>query len=358
MSLVVDLLGHPDVPESLISHPVVYASLIHTWKNGRLLHSSESTSISERVLRRYDAVCSPRVLHSLELVIQLVYTGTLAHYVLYPPARPIITNGLTSNSPREILIIIYSFTLVMQRWSVSTIPFLLVLVSFLVCLPFSPFPEDNSFGALLLALALLILQFHLPHPPSPLFLFSLDRTLPLSTLLHQGLSATLAPVLGFFLPVVIATFFLLSISLRDLIVPVTQALTVDVAPMETRTALLTMLAVEALLSLWCLFILAAAFASLLPGSRPSNAWDRYSTSIGLDARRAFVRALALYGDGCYFPPPFNVVRLVFISLPSTFLHVAGSPRPLDAAKKLAWRIIVGPFAFLAAGIWLWGLRRP
>lgn len=288
----------------------------------------------------------------------------LIHFVLYPLSRPIITNSLQYTGPREFVLILYPMTSLARPWSLSTTPFLLVFLALLVCLPTVPFPGDTTFTILLLALAFHLWQLHSSCTPSPIFLFPVEKGLPLRTFLGQSTSRILFPALMFFLPVLLLTAFLLSISLADTFLQVIYLhfSSLGPAPMETRSALLTLFGVETLLLAISLSILALSFSSrALPPDRPADAWDHYSTPVGLDARRSFARAVAAYPTPYTFPPPFSIIRLLLIQVPSVVFHLIGldSLYPyLETVERILWRITVGPVALVVAGLWLWGLRQP
>jgi len=253
------------------------------------------------------------------------------------------------------MIFLFQLSFLAQPWSFLTAPFLLIFLALLSSLPTVPSPGDTSFNILLLALGLHIFQLHLPHTPSPIFLFPLDRSLPLSTLFRDGISQVAYPAVIFFLPAFLLTSFLLSFSLADTFL---EFINLDLGlgihtmvtptPMPTRTAFLVFF--SAVLVLFS--FLAMAFSSL--PQTGSNSWDRYSKSGGLAARKAFVSAVITYATPYTFPPPFNLLQLVLIRVPSFGMRMLGIPYASYLAKgeRILWRLTVGPLAVvIASAVW-------
>jgi hypothetical protein len=240
-----------------------------------------------------------------------------------------------------------------RSWSIFTTPSVLVFVALSSCLPSVPLPDDIAFSVLIFALALHTLQLHIPHGPTPMFLFPFEICLPLCGLLSRCLSRIILPVLVLFLPVLLLTWSLLCVSLRDVLfsIPVLQTLP---APIQTRTGLFVIFVMEVTLLIPLLLTPLIMTPSLSPKNSSSNNWDRYSESIGLDARKAFVQTVLMYSAPFSFPPPFNLLQLAF-QLPLATLRMHGAPSYfLAATERLLWRATVGLIAIVVAGVWLWG----
>jgi len=312
---------------------------------------------------RYDALSTPRVLHLLELISEFLLAFSLVHYLLYPPAEPINTGRpIGGKGPREYFLMLFPITLLSRPGFTRNLPFMLVCLSFVFAWPSVPLPNNTHFIALHIALAIQILFLHFPHPPSPLFFFPWHQSLPLSVLLTQSMVHIFIPVVLFFLPVLFLAALLLSFSLADATLRVLPPLTLDPSPMITRTSFLVLFTVVILLLLLCLVISAAKFPSLVEESAASHghAWDRYSQSVGIDARRGFARALTRYSKPYYFPPPLNLLQLLGVRLPWVVLRLCGEIRvspKLEAVEQTLWRLTVGPVVGVVAGIWLWNFRK-
>lgn len=300
-----------------------------------------------------------RILHLLELSGELLFLGVLSHFVLYPPTQPIITGNERHRSLREYFLTCWPITTLIRPWSLGSLPSLLVFLSFIFSLPSIPLPNDTSFMVLHLALALRILFLHFPLPPSPLFLLPFRISLPLSVLLTHSVSRVFFPIILFFLPVILVSVLLLSLSLGD---TTFRFLTLDPTPMQTRTVFLILAFIVTLLLILTLVMGASKFPSLSVAdnavSSQSQKWDRFSEHIGLDARRAFVRSLLRYSKPTYFPPPLNFLQVVLIRLPAVIFITLGKKSYLpflETLERLLWRATVGPIACIVAGFWLWGL---
>lgn len=294
--------------------------------------------------------------HLVELTIYLSYIAILAHYALSPSDKPLEAE-YSHLSIRAILLMVYAFTRLCQPWTLFTGPFLLVLIAFLAALPFAPSAEDISYGVILLALSLHILQLQLPYPPGPLHLFPADQALPVAILIWHGVSRVFLPVVIFFLPALVLALFLLSTSLSDTLFQPFVLLTLVPSPMEARTVFLVLLALLFILLLCSLFVLALVYPSVTFGPSVVSTWDRYSRSIGIEARRNFARTVVLYSTPYKFVPPFNVLELTLLLLPATVLRFVSQKHKdfwLAGPRRTLWRAVVGPFGLLFAGFWFWG----
>ncbi|KIM85412.1 hypothetical protein PILCRDRAFT_817424 [Piloderma croceum F 1598] len=344
----------------LLTDDLIDISLQRRWKYGLEAVISSDGSLSQKMLKRYDALGTPRVLHFLELVGEFLLLISLIHFLLYPPTQPIVTGYLKQLGPREFFLILFPIALLARAWSMRDLPFVLVWSSFAFSLPSVPYPGDTSFMILHIALFVQIMFLHCPHPPSPLYLIPCHQSLPLSILLTHNTSRMLVPIILFFLPVLLLATLLLSFALADEGLKLSFIDTLDPSPMQTRTVFLVLFAVVTLLLLLSLFVGAAKYPSLSNIDQSvtpfDRRWNRYSRRIGLEARGAFVHALLRYSKPYYFPPPLNLLHLLLVRLPGAVWSLFGMKEPsphLEAVERILWRISVGPIVGATAGIWLW-----
>ncbi|KAI0274687.1 hypothetical protein BC834DRAFT_965186 [Gloeopeniophorella convolvens] len=359
---VIDILKDPDVPPALISHRLVILSLLRTWTHGKAV--IPAGSLSRRLVQKFDSVATPRVVHAVDVFLQLGYLALLSNYILNPPERPIITNRIPNFiGARESLLMIYTTASLLRPPSFLIGPYVLVACAFYLSLPSAPFPGDTSYSILLGALLLHVLALHLPRTPSPNFLVSPEVTLPLSTLLWYEFSRTLYPVVLFYLPATLLASFFLSVALADSIPHMTTATFafMSPAPMEIRQAFFALWSALLLLILASTVLLVLFSASLLSASsRPASPWDRYSVAVGLRSRRIFAKAVAAYTNPYYFPPPFNLLHILFVHAPRLLVRLSGQKESvfLGHIEGVLWRLTTGILAFVVAGCWLWTASLP
>lgn len=301
-----------------------------------------------------------RVVHAVDILVQLVYLALLSDYALHPPERPIVTTSLNLIGVREAFLMIYATASLLKPPTFLVAPFAFVAGAFLFTLPSAPFPGDTSYSILLAALLLHVLLLHLPRTPSLNFLLSPEVTLPLATLLWREFLQTIYPCILFFLPATILSSFFLSTALEDSIPRfLTSRTLVEPAPMEIRAAFSV---------LWIILILLMIFSAVLlvlfSGSSISSeqlySWDRYSVAVGLQSRRVFATAVATYSVPYYFPPPFNLLQLLFVHIPHLFVQFFGwkvSP-VTEQIERVWWYLTTGPLTFVVAACWLWNWFRP
>lgn len=250
---------------------------------------------------------------------------------------------------REPIIATYSISnLAFNPLSVSAFPHTLVLFPLLVSLPSSPSPDTPSFGLLILALCLHILFVQSPNYPTIPLLFEPTRWLPLSSLYASSSTRYLLPAFVFMLPILLTSFVLLSLSTS---IPM---LTGQAIGTPRSTARLS--AFLALFGIGCFLFLYLSLSSLLlsPSSvhKDKNGWgwETYGAAVGIAGRRSLVRAILAYSPSRHpmnlaYPPPLNILSLPLKVLPWL-------PRRI---YKIFWRLVVGPIAFMAGGLWGWGL---
>ncbi|KAI0036691.1 hypothetical protein K488DRAFT_81933 [Vararia minispora EC-137] len=347
---VVDMVQDHQAPPFLLSHGLVTASLMRTWHSGLAVYPPDSTaSHLRRVLER---AVTPRILHALDLIVQFLYLGLLANYVLYPPSRPVVTVDNASVDTREILLLIYAMSNVLGLLN-YILPCLLVALAFLSSLPASPVPGDGAYSTLLIGLFLHIILLHLPRAPNPCLL-SPGTILPLSTLFFHEFSWTLYPAMLFFTPAFLVSLYLLTLSLvaDSPVIPPSPGPSITaylmVAPMEVREAFLALVVTILILMVFsaCLLVL---FSSSMRTS--TNKWDHYSPSVGNKARRIFLAAIIRYVSPHYFPPPFNLLPVIFLYIPAGVLHLYGKRglRAVRVIEAVFWWPTVGTCALVIAG---------
>ncbi|OJT06939.1 hypothetical protein TRAPUB_2212 [Trametes pubescens] len=261
---------------------------------------------------------------------------------------------------RHAFVLLYALGKVAQPWSLSTIASLLVLIPFLSWFPGTPQFGSQALANVLLALYLDFIYLHLPvQPNSPLFLLRPDQALPLAVLAWRGLRALFIPPL-FFLPGLILSLMLLSQTLQRWLLWTWSFNSLVGGPTDTQITfmylLLTMFLLLCISLIYAVIVNPFLAASQGPESSP---WDRYTRSVGMEARRAFIHTVRLYGTENHIPAPLNLLQVVFVRIPQFTLERL---RKRDAAARIAafdkvlWRITVGPAAFLLSALWLWYLR--
>ncbi|KAJ3990532.1 hypothetical protein F5890DRAFT_21836 [Lentinula detonsa] len=273
----------------------------------------------------------PRLLNDRVMELSLLYRWKRAFYSL----------PLEYIGSREIVLLVLSISAILHSWTTS-MPFALTLLAFVFKLPSAPFPSDFAFNILLLSIALLLVQLHLPFSPSPFLLFWPERSLPLAVLIVNGILGTTLKVLMFFLPVLLLTILFLSYALSDVFL--LSSFAHGPAPMPTRE-LFFILAVFTFISMvLSVFILVPIFPT---PARKSASWDQYSVSIGHKARVQFYHSVIRYSKPYPFPPPFNILHWVLISVPAHALpYFDISISFLFVLQKILWRVVVGPFVVI------------
>lgn len=327
-------------------------SMVHFWKKGASLVGWTEMSPSRRVVARFDGAATPRVLHLLDLSMCLGYLATLSRYALSPPNKD-TDAAPVSPTVLDWILIVYSFVQVLKRQSLMTIPFVLTLLALLLSMV--PTFSDIGYSLLLVSISLHILQLHLCYPPGPMFLFPPEQTLPLATVLWHGVSRIFFPVIMFFLPALLLTVFLLSVSLGD-VLPVISPFSVTPSPLELRSALVVLFTILFGLLICSLVMLILVYPSLPSRTEPPRPWDRYSNSIGEAARRAFAEAVVNYSSAYLFIPPFNLLQLALVRWPTLALRYVNKPQleaQVQISERVLWRFTVGLLACGASIIWIW-----
>ncbi|EKM60989.1 uncharacterized protein PHACADRAFT_247263 [Phanerochaete carnosa HHB-10118-sp] len=282
-----------------------------------------------------------RWLHLLDLLGLIAYLGILARYALDPSCAAAETiSGL--DVVCTVSIVVYCLARVLQRRSLMQVPYFIVALAFLSSLPFTPHPNDMGYNALLVALSLHILQLHLPYPPSPFYLLPFQQVLPLSLLIWNGVSNIYLPVLALFLPALLLTLVLLSLSLADSTVFIATL----ASPLEARSAFLLLLLILLFLLIFSAGMLILVYPSVSSPDTTSP-WDRYPRSLGLGARRAFISIVL-----AYTAPYVSITRRLRVIPPSSIplrWDVQGLPLYMHKILNL---MTVGLLPFVLAGIFL------
>ncbi|KAG2350569.1 hypothetical protein BDR05DRAFT_899685, partial [Suillus weaverae] len=278
---VIDMLTEDHAPPELLTHPVVEAVVIKCWKYGMKAGSAQDHGLS--LIGHFDALSTPRVLHFIDVLGQLVFIGSLIHYLLYPP-RFHITLGQNEQGTREMILTFMSAASLARRWSIQTLPAMLVFPAFVMTLPSVPLPGNVSFSVLHMALLLQLVLLHLPNSPSLPAAVKPESIIPLSTLLSHGATRIVIPVTLFFFPVLLLATFLVSASLVDTPLSVlTDSL--EVTPMDSRFSFFMLFIAVIMLLLGGLGVTLVMFPTLASSTTSTSRWDRYSREIGLHARR-------------------------------------------------------------------------
>ena len=287
-------------------------------------------------------------MHTVDILLQLGYLALLSYYILRPPDKGPVGGG----GAREVLLTIYSIASLLRPPKLPVVPFAFVAGTFVFTLSSAPFPGDTPYSFLLGALLLHVLLLHLPQTPSPIFLFSPEFTVPLATVLWHQFTRTIYPCVLFFLPATILASFFLSIALEDSVPHFLSVFTPP--PMEIRIAFSV---------LWIILMLfitvSAALLVLFNGSfhstssQPVCSWDRYSVAVGLRSRRIFAAAVATYSEPYYFPPPFNLLQIIFVHLPRLLLRLFGKEGLVTKRiEGVLWCLTTGPLTFVVVVVCL------
>ncbi|KIK71207.1 hypothetical protein GYMLUDRAFT_33347 [Collybiopsis luxurians FD-317 M1] len=307
-----DEKGNPlRVADFVHSHPqllndrTVELSMRYRWNSGDVLDLSRSR---QYLMPRYDTLCTPWTYHAFDLASQLAFLLLLVSYVLSPPAQ-----SLEYLDTREVVLLIISVSAILHSWSTSA-PFAVTLFAFLFQLPSSPSPQDLSFNLLLLALLIHIIQLHIPVFPSPFLLCWPERCLPLAALIVSGVFGTILQAILFFLPVLLLSVYFLSYAMSDVFL-LSSFLNLP-APIPTREIFFILAASSFVVTFLSILVLLPSYMSAVSGR---SSWDRYSISTGQDARVQFYSAVIRYSKTYPFPPPFNILHFVLITLPAYIL---------------------------------------
>ncbi|KAI0724494.1 hypothetical protein C8T65DRAFT_626672 [Cerioporus squamosus] len=350
---VFDFLQDAEAPQSLLSHRLIQLCVDHTWIYGRD-GSPVDADLWTRMLHFWDSTGVPHVLHLFDFLVYLVYLGVLCSYLLDPP----VDAQVFALYPRSGWIALYALLRICRSWSLITPPFLLTLLALILTFPSTPLPDSIAYTLLLVAFSWKIVLLHLHVHPSPLFLLYPERTLPLAVLVWRGLAQTFIPVVAFFIPGLLVSLFLLSTSLSDKFLWFRTAFSASASPMESRVIFLSLFTIFFLFLICALGYAVLIHPFLASSEGPCEVpWDRFSTSVGLEARQLYARTVDTYTTPYYFPAPFNILQVLFVQLPQTVLSASlwDTPKHTRRVEKVLWRIIIAPVTFVLSAFWLWNL---
>ncbi|KAI0336597.1 hypothetical protein GY45DRAFT_1290324 [Cubamyces sp. BRFM 1775] len=362
---VIDFLADGDAPIELSRHPLVCLSLTDTWKYGKHPVDPSATNTTAALARFLDRCGTPRVMHIADLSAHLVYLGALYHFVSWPP----YLEPIQLFDTRRTILIVFSLAKLLRPWTYTTLPPLLVFASFVLNFAYYGVVYNTlTFAMLLFALYLEILLIHFPATPSPLLLLRPAVVHPLSILVRRSMARLLVPT-AYFLPGLIASNLMLErAAAPSFHLPSLLGLNHSLGPSPIDTATL-MVYFTLFLTLFLFLVCAVVYSTIVhpflatnkePGVGASDRfWDRYTDSVGLEARKEYFRAVRRYGTGCYFPTPLNLVQVLIIRIPRLVLVAlrrGWAVEIIESIEKVLWRVVVGPVAFLVSGLWLWYLR--
>lgn len=267
---------------------------------------------------------------------------------------------------REAYLVVYAFSVLVSAQGTNVIISTLILLAFVLALPSLPLPSSISFTILLWMILLRLFMYHITTiPPSPLLLVSHQYSFPLATFLTKGLARIVRPLLLLYLPIMLVACLALSVSLSG---PLTGPLTylrnfhafifppgpdpptIGAAPMDTRVVFFLLCVVVILLVLSSAYIIGTstpvAYVRPVIWSSTST-WDSYSPEIGHDARVASYRAAVSYSGDYPFPPPFNLIELLLVTIPVEFIRAFGRSQLKRATiASIIWNITVRPFVVI------------
>ncbi len=265
---------------------------------------------------------------------------------------------------------LYAFSTLLSAQITTVITSALTLLAFALAFPSLPLPGSPAFSALLWAIFSRLLMYHIPTVlPTPLLLVVHQRSLPLATFFVKALVRIIRPLLFFYLPATLLACFTLSISLSGpLTGPVAYLRTlqtsmtlphpdppiIGAAPMDTRIFFFLFSVTVLLITLSSAYVVGTSTPVAQPQSAvwsPSQAWDFYSPEIGHDARVASYHATAIYSVDYPFPPPFNLIELVFVAIPLALVRLFIYRHAQRATlARFVWNITVWPFMVIATPI--------
>ena len=300
-----------------------------------------------------------RVLSLLDSLSEILLLAATAHYLLYPPITPPLADDLRHYDRRECALITFAIAAATRRWTIKTLGPMLLVFALLSPFPEPPLPENPAFLVMQFAFVMQLFAVHHPFPHSPWLIIPVEVSLPLMEFIKSGICLIFTPVVLFYVPVLLFAVVLLSMSMADTAPNLSNISGFSTSsPIESRGTFLVISGIVVLFLLLSLVTGTAALPSLchaeLPRTGHKRRWDRYGLQVGLRARKLHARTLVNYSTPYYFPQPFNVLQIVFVSGPSALGALMGyQPPGLRLVERIIWRVTVGPVAALAASFWLW-----
>ncbi|KXN89853.1 hypothetical protein AN958_04857 [Leucoagaricus sp. SymC.cos] len=368
---VVDFLVDRDAPQKFVAHPIVSMTMSRTWHFGQPTVNQPQSLLPS--LLNTDA--SPCKIHFLELLFDLGFMLLLLNYVIRPPNWPDSESKWQNPAAqypytaREVCIVIYALSVLVSAHGLNIVLSAFVLITFAISSTL-PIPGSLCFCILLWVIFFRFFMYHIPTIlPTPLLLVEHQRSFPLAKFLIKGLVRIIGPLFRFYLPIALIASVALSISMSG---PLTGPLVyfdtfhtslsspgpdipiIGVAPMDTRI-LFFLLGV----AVW-LLILSSAYiiGSSTPIAPPtvvmwssSTAWDVYTQEIGHEARIASYRATVTYSMDHPFPQPFNLVELVFVTIPVGLARIFRNNRVKRVTiARPVWSVTVRPLMMILTPI--------
>lgn len=265
---------------------------------------------------------------------------------------------------------LYAFSTLLSAQAATVITSTLTLLAFALSFPSLPLPGGPAFSALLWAILSRLLMYHIPTIlPTPLLLIRHQRSLPLALFLAEALTRIIRPLLFFYFPAVLVACFTLSVSLSGPLtgpiaclhalqtlrtLPQPDPPIIGAAPMETRVFFFLFSVIILLIGLSSAYVIGTSTPIVQTQSviwLSSHAWDFYSPEIGHDARVAFYHTTSIYSMEHPFPPPFNLVELVFVIIPLGVLRPFIHYRAWRATMaRFVWNLTVRPFMVITIPI--------
>ncbi|KZS93399.1 hypothetical protein SISNIDRAFT_454572 [Sistotremastrum niveocremeum HHB9708] len=346
---VIDLLCDDQVAELLVPHQFTRICLESLW---RLPIWQKQTNVSQiHPISKLGSFSTPRVIYATALVFHLIFLSIIANYTLFPPFNRITPDW------REILILLFSLSNYFQPVSVTSITSAGISLATAVTLYQRIGPESIIPSILLLGFFILLLQLHFVgrgYSPTPLLVFPPASILPLSTYVELTIFKALIPAISFFLPLLLFSSFMLSLSLVDFSLFLSRFTDIyytslDASPLETRYLYFLTFSLSLL---WMLFSTIGLLSAWPAWDRetPFRKWERYGEVTAFHATLKLTRAIAQYSSQDFFPSPFNLLHVVCVRVPRTVFQKSES---LRAIENLLWEIGVATPGFLVAGFWLW-----
>lgn len=300
--------------------------------------------------------------HSLHLAVHLIFIVTFANFLLFPTMR---TPWVALKDIRIVFLILYAVTSIIEpRINLSHLSHLCLLTAFISSAPNTPTNDSLSHFLILISFSIYFLQLLLPYSPTPLLLFPPFASIPPALELVSMLRAAFLRPWLYFLPAVLATCVILSISLRD---PESSPLftsslpPIDFPDLRPTTPMTTRVAFFALFLLVVFLAVAFGLHCLIRNaSRPSPPPlmdNSVAPSCDPGAVRVLHCAVLVYSAPRAFPPPLNVIPMVLVVAPAFLLKSLGqhayAKQWSSWAETVLWRMIVLPVELIFAGIWRW-----
>jgi hypothetical protein len=297
-------------------------------------------------------------LHGLDVLGYAASISVLLNYLADPPSPPVISDGyLHDFGSRGILLCIYAAAHMLLHRNIRGIFFGLIVLAFIAVLPVVPMPGDGAFELMSFSFVLHVILLHVPFLPNLMLVFAPDRSLPIATMLWQSVTQAWLPILGFFLPALILSMGLVSMSLADTF-PILLLTYIPEAPIETRAAFLSLVLLLLFFVGSSILVAIVVFAST--PSQPSHQtipWDRYGKSVGLNSRRSFIQAVIAYQPSPSsphpFPAPLSLLPVLLIRGPQQILRLLGRRDfnlVLGRSEQYLWRLTIVPLAAVLTAI--------